>query len=131
MNARDDDELEEALGDLIAITIEKSGGLDIDRLAERILASGWRPAVDAPEHGRRTASVQLFKPSGTYYTTDSWEVPVGAIGPYDMKKSPDFRRIGGTGAVLVCSEGELTGDENWGFPHLFPGLTEETDEEER
>ena len=43
MNARDDDELEEALGDLIAITIEKSGGLDIDRLAERILASGWRP----------------------------------------------------------------------------------------
>lgn len=43
MSGIDDDELEEALGDLIVASIEKSGGLDIDRLAERILAAGWRP----------------------------------------------------------------------------------------
>lgn len=80
--------------------------------------------ADASKSERR-ASVMLFKPSGTYYTTDSWVVPVGAIGPYDMENSPDFRRIGGTGPVLVCSDGELAGDENWGFPHLFPGILEE------
>lgn len=60
------------------------------------------------------AEVILFKPSGKYYTTETWEIPAGAIGPYDMKGSPDFRRIGG-GAVLVVSQ------EPWGFPQLFPG----------
>ncbi len=126
MSARDD------LADLIEAAwwgMPSSEDQIWEKLADAVIAAGWRPPVDAPEPGRR-ATVQLFKPSGKYYTTDSWAVPVGAIGPYDMEKSPDFRRIGGTGAVLVCSEGELAGDENWGFPHLFPGLTEETDEGE-
>lgn len=63
------------------------------------------------------AEIELFKPSGKYYTTDWWEVPAGAIGPYDMKDSPDFRRIDG-GAVLVLTQ------EPWGFPHLFPGVAQ-------
>lgn len=45
-------------------------------------------------------------------------VPGKAIGTYDMDHSPDFRRIGG-GAVLVEREASWSGDENWGFPHLF------------
>jgi hypothetical protein len=57
--------------------------------------------------------VILFRASGKYYTEEQWEVPAGAIGPYDMERSPDFRRIGG-GPVLVPSQ------EPWGFPHLFP-----------
>lgn len=59
------------------------------------------------------ALVTLFKPSGKYYTEETWEIPEGAIGPYDMINSPDFRTISG-GAVLIESE-------TWGFPHLFPG----------
>lgn len=59
------------------------------------------------------ATVILFKPSGKYYTKEKWTVPDGAIGPYDMRHSPDFRRIDG-GAVLVDTQ------EPWGFPHLFP-----------
>ena len=70
----------------------------------------------------RTATVILFKESGKYYTTESWRVPDKKFtGPYDMIDSPDFRRISGRGPVLVSSDGELPGDENWGFPHLFPG----------
>jgi hypothetical protein len=61
-------------------------------------------------------TVVLFKPSGKYYTEEPWRIPEGAIGPYDMLRSPDFRRIGG-GAVLVESQ------EPWGFPHLFPGIS--------
>ena len=57
------------------------------------------------------AKVILFKPSGKYYTEEYWEIPDGAIGPYDMEKSKDFRRIGG-GAVLVVTQ------EPWGFPWL-------------
>ena len=59
----------------------------------------------------------LFKPSGKYYTEEQWKIPEDAIGPYDMWRSPDFRRIGG-GAVLIESQ------EPWGFPHLFPGVLE-------
>lgn len=67
----------------------------------------------------RRASVILFKESGKYYTTESWRVPKKSFtGPYDMIDSPDFRRIG-KGAVLVSSDSEVDGDENWGFPHLF------------
>jgi hypothetical protein len=58
------------------------------------------------------ATVILFKPSGKYYTEEEWEIPEGAIGPYDMDRSDDWRRIMG-GAVLVESQ------EPWGFPHLF------------
>lgn len=60
------------------------------------------------------AQVDLFKPSGKYYTSESWLIPLDAIGPYDMLRSPDFRRISG-GAVLVESQ------DPWGYPHLFPG----------
>lgn len=58
--------------------------------------------------------VTLFKPSGKYYITEHWEIPERAIGPYDMDRSQDFRRIAG-GAVLIETQ------EPWGFPHLFPG----------
>ena len=67
---------------------------------------------------KRTATVTLFKPSGKYYTQESWEVPAGAYGPYQMKDSPDFRRISG-GPVLVDAEPYDKNDENWGFPVLF------------
>lgn len=60
------------------------------------------------------ATMILFKPTGKYYTEDHWRIPDGAVGPYDMRDSPDFRRIGG-GAVLVETQ------EPWGYPHLFPG----------
>lgn len=61
----------------------------------------------------RKAKVILFKPSGKYYTEEEWGVPADAIGPYDMIRSPGFRRIDG-GAVLVPDQ------EPWGYPHLFP-----------
>lgn len=67
-----------------------------------------------------TATVVLFKPSGKYYTMESWDIPDGAIGPYDMRSSRDFRQIDG-GMVLVPSDGEIDGDENWGFPVLLDG----------
>lgn len=63
----------------------------------------------------RRATVILFKSSGKYYCEERWQVPEGAIGPYDMVDSPDFRRID-DGAVLVETQ------EPWGFPHLFPGV---------
>ena len=59
------------------------------------------------------ATVILFKLSGKYYTEEEWIIPPNAIGPYDMKKSINFRRIDG-GAVLVDTQ------EPWGYPHLFP-----------
>lgn len=61
-----------------------------------------------------TASVLLFKSSGKYYTQEEWRIPPGALGPFDMKGSADFRRIDG-GAVLIETQ------EPWGYPHLFPG----------
>lgn len=60
-----------------------------------------------------TAMVQLFKPGGKYYTEEEWSVPDNAIGPFDMHRSDDFRRISG-GAVLVPAQ------DPWGYPHLFP-----------
>ena len=62
-------------------------------------------------------AVILFKKSGKYYTEEQWRIPAGAIGPYDMALSPDFRRID-DGPVLVETQ------EPWGFPHLFPANTE-------
>lgn len=61
-----------------------------------------------------TALVILFQPGGKYYTEEWWRIPEGAIGPYDMQRSSDFRRIGG-GPVLVDTQ------EPWGYPHLFLG----------
>lgn len=57
------------------------------------------------------ARVILFKDSGQYYSADYWEIPEGAIGPWDMERSEDFRRIG-NGAVLIETQ------EPWGFPWL-------------
>jgi len=59
-----------------------------------------------------TAEVILFKGSGKYYTTEEWDIPATAIGPYDMVDSSDFHRIG-NGAVLVTTQAP------WGFPHLL------------
>lgn len=58
------------------------------------------------------AEVELFKESGKYYTTEYWDIPEGAIGPFDMRNSQDFRRIEG-GAVLIPTQ------EPWGYPHLI------------
>lgn len=58
------------------------------------------------------AKVILFKESGKYYTEEYWDIPEDAIGPFDMKNSKDFRRIG-NGAVLVPTQ------EPWGYPHLI------------
>lgn len=62
----------------------------------------------------RAVRVTLFRPSGKYYTKEDWRVPEGAIGPYDMDRSPDFHRIEG-GPVLVDAQ------EPWGYPYLFRG----------
>lgn len=58
------------------------------------------------------AEIILFKPSGKYYTTEYWDIPEDAIGPWDMRNSQDFRRIEG-GAVLIPTQ------EPWGYPHLI------------
>ena len=58
------------------------------------------------------AKVILFKPGGKYYTEEEWRIPEGAIGPYDMWGSPDFRRID-NGPVLVETQ------EPWGYPFLI------------
>lgn len=71
--------------------------------------------------------VTLFKDTGKYYTSEKWRMPTreeaeehpGYLGPGDMHGpfcmlySPDFRRIGGTGRVLVDAQ------EPWGYPHLL------------
>ena len=59
-----------------------------------------------------TAQVILFKDSGKYYTEEWWDIPDGAIGPHDIERSPQFRRIG-NGKVLVETQ------EPWGFPVLI------------
>lgn len=75
-------------------------------------------SVDSEEV--RRASVTLFKPSGKYYTGESWRVPENAEGPEDMISSPDFKRIAG-GQVLVESEAHSHSpeDKNWGVPHIL------------
>lgn len=65
--------------------------------------------------GGAKAKVILFRQSGKYYCEEEWRIPYGAIGPYDMERSLDFRRIDG-GPVLVHTQ------EPWGYPHLFPGV---------
>lgn len=64
--------------------------------------------------GRHQARVLLFNANGKYKYEEHWQTPSDAIGPYDLLRSPDFRRTQG-GAVLVETQ------EPWGFPHLFPG----------
>jgi hypothetical protein len=58
------------------------------------------------------ATVLLFKPNGKYYTEERWEIPAGAIGPWEMDQSSDFHTIDG-GPVLVDTQ------EPWGYPHLL------------
>lgn len=58
------------------------------------------------------AEVILFKSSGKYYTEEEWEIPKNAIGPWNMRESVNFRRIGG-GPILVKTQ------EPWGYPHLL------------
>ncbi len=65
----------------------------------------------------RVAKVILFKDSGKYYTQEYWDIPDDAIGPFDMERSKDFRRIGG-GAVLVETQ------EPWGYPWLVNPVKE-------
>lgn len=57
-------------------------------------------------------TVILFRASGKYYTEEEWEIPENAIGPWDMERSKDFRRID-NGPILIPSQ------EPWGFPHLL------------
>lgn len=75
-----------------------------------------------------TATVILFKPNGTFYTEEEWDIPERVprdfgegyrqvVGPFDMIHSKDFHRIGG-GPVLVVTQ------EPWGYPDLFPGISE-------
>ena len=58
------------------------------------------------------ATVILFRRSGKYYTEEQWRIPVDAIGPHDMMRSPTFHRIDG-GPVLLETQ------EPWGYPHLL------------
>jgi hypothetical protein len=58
------------------------------------------------------ADVVLFKPSGKYYSTESWAIPRGAVSPSDMDWSPDYHTIDG-GSILVETQ------EPWGYPHLL------------
>jgi hypothetical protein len=68
----------------------------------------------------RTAVVTIFRPSGKYYTSESWRVPAGASGPESMLASPDFHRLV-NGSVLVEAEAgvEFPTSKNWGFPYLI------------
>lgn len=120
---------DEMAAELLRLVNEAEDTLDdehADRqlLLEHLIRDIRRVLKPEPE---RLANVILFKPSGKYYTVETWRVPRKAwdyspqrgdfvrevIGPYDMDQSPDFRRIDG-GAVLVPSQ------EPWGYPHLFP-----------
>lgn len=87
----------------------------LDREVAEVSVQSWGVADDAwRKKLGETATVILFKASGKYYTEEPWRIPPDALGPFDMERSPDFRRIGG-GAVLVETQ------EPWGYPHLFPG----------
>lgn len=81
----------------------------------------------------RKVTVWLFDDNGHHRATESWRVPrnhvdigvgdlVESTMITDVIESIDSRRING-GAVFVPSEGEFSGDENFGITHLFPPLT--------
>lgn len=69
-------------------------------------------APDSFAVAKPTVQVHLFRKSGKWYTDERWRIPEGAIGPSDMERSPDFRRID-DGPVLVPSQ------EPWGFSALI------------
>lgn len=64
------------------------------------------------ESGVAKATVTLFKSSGKYYTEAEWLVPADAIGPYDMRRSPDCKLAPGWSALIESIE-------PWGYPHLI------------
>lgn len=86
----------------------------------------FREGVTLKPLVRAKARIILFKQSGKYYTEEEWEIPTqeevierggnrgDSIGPFCMRYSKDFRRIAGSGPVLVDSQ------DPWGYPHLFP-----------
>lgn len=86
-----------------SVTSIKSTTLPIDLVDNPV-------GIEKPSHTH--ARVILFKASGKYYTEEQWEIPEGAIGPYDMQRSKDFRRID-NGPVLVVTQ------EPWGFPYIL------------
>lgn len=70
--------------------------------------------------GKRTATVTTFKESGKYNTIHAWRVPVDAIGPWDMKHSPDFNLPAGWTALVDTDAAlEFPDAVNWGFPCLL------------
>lgn len=77
------------------------------------LVKAERHSEDSVNSTQAKAKVILFRESGKYYTEEEWTIPANAIGPYDMRESVDFRRIG-NGAVLVETQ------EPWGYPCLIP-----------
>jgi hypothetical protein len=82
---------------------------DRQLILEKLIADLDKEVGAAPTKVR----VELYKASGKYYTVDEWRIPDGAIGPADMRHSPDWRRID-NGVVVVPAQ------EPWGFPHVFP-----------
>lgn len=73
----------------------------------------WKCGCSGFKRRKTKAKVIIFKTGGKFCFEEEWTVPKDAIGPFDMERSPDFRRIEG-GAVLIESQ------EPWGYPHLFP-----------
>jgi hypothetical protein len=91
--------------------LEQAEALETGTLATHVVVANLRRLGGPPiTH----VTVELYKPSGTYYTEEQWAIPEVAIGPYSMAHSPDFRRIDG-GPVVVPAQ------EPWGYPHMFPG----------
>lgn len=67
----------------------------------------------------RTATVTIFKPSGRYYMTAEWQVPVAAVGPYDMVLSPDYQSLGGAVLVDADASEHYPNALNWGVAHVI------------
>lgn len=72
----------------------------------------------------KRAKVELFKPTGKWYTDECWAIPTsvpwntgtrGALGPFDMRHSPDAHW---DGPVYVPEQ------EPWGYSHLLLGKAE-------
>ena len=105
----------ESLADAIRAYVPDGLQRHLDKLTE--LASSTEPL----------AQVLLFKPSGKHGHEEYWRIPASvpdhspvrggdftreALGPWDMRHSPDFHTIDG-GPVLVLEQ------EPWGYPFLL------------
>jgi hypothetical protein len=90
-------------------------------LRDALTVAGTARALDilVQKDSPKKATVILFKDSGRYYTEEEWEIPADAIGPHDMKRSKDFRRIEG-GSVVIPTQ------EPWGYPYvIIPEMMED------